>query len=220
MSSSRRSRPSISKQRGAAMSSRLMPPKPGEMALTIAMISSVSLVSRHSGQASMPANSLNSIALPSITGMAAWGPMSPRPEHGGAVGDHRHRVLLDGERPHLVGIIVDGHAHAGDAGRVGHREIVAGLHRHLVVHLDLAAEVHQEGAIGDVHDLDAGHRPHRIHDSLAVIGIGGGDRDIPQRDSSWSPAPGRLRRRRRGPRRWPPRRARTCRDQRATRSAS
>ena len=45
--------PSISKQRGAAMSSRLMPPKAGEMALTTAMISSVSVVSRHSGQASM-----------------------------------------------------------------------------------------------------------------------------------------------------------------------
>ncbi len=27
----------------------------------------------------MPANSLNSIALPSMTGIAAWGPMSPSP---------------------------------------------------------------------------------------------------------------------------------------------
>ncbi len=79
MSSSRRSRPSISKQRGAAMSSRLMPPNPGAMAFTMAMISSVSVVSRHSGQASMPANSLKSIALPSMTGMAAPGPMSPNP---------------------------------------------------------------------------------------------------------------------------------------------
>ena len=79
MSSSRRSRPSISKQRGAAMSSRLMPPNPGAIALTMAMISSVSLVASASGQASMPANSLNSIALPSITGIAASGPMSPRP---------------------------------------------------------------------------------------------------------------------------------------------
>ncbi len=79
MSSSWRSRPSISKQRGAAMSSRLMPPKPGAIAFTIAMISSVSLVASAIGHASMPANSLNSIALPSITGIAASGPMSPSP---------------------------------------------------------------------------------------------------------------------------------------------
>ena len=50
----------------------------------------------------------------------------------------------------LSGSSVDRHAHAGDARRVGHREVVAGLHRHLVVHLDLAAQVHQEGAVGDV----------------------------------------------------------------------
>ena len=61
------------------MSSRLMPPKPGAIAFTIPMISSVSVVSRQMGQASIPANSLNSMALPSITGIAARGPMSPRP---------------------------------------------------------------------------------------------------------------------------------------------
>ena len=33
----------------------------------------------HSGKASTSANSLKSIALPSITGIAACGPMSPRP---------------------------------------------------------------------------------------------------------------------------------------------
>ena len=49
------------------------------MALTIAMISSVSFVSRTTGQASTPPNSLNRTALPSMTGSAASGPMSPRP---------------------------------------------------------------------------------------------------------------------------------------------
>ena len=43
------------------------------------MISSVSLVSRQTGQASTPPNCLKSAALPSITGRAAAGPMSPRP---------------------------------------------------------------------------------------------------------------------------------------------
>ncbi len=61
------------------MSSRLMPPNPGAIALTTATISSGSRVSRQIGKASTPANSLNSIALPSITGIAARGPMSPSP---------------------------------------------------------------------------------------------------------------------------------------------
>src|SRR2546423_961376 len=61
------------------MSSRLMPPNPGATRVTVSTISSGSLVSRHSGKASTPANSLKSMALPSITGMAASGPMSPSP---------------------------------------------------------------------------------------------------------------------------------------------
>ena len=79
MSSSSRSRRSISKQRGAAMSSRLMPANTGAMALTAAMISSVSWVSRQIGNASMSAKRLNSTALPSMTGSAASGPRLPRP---------------------------------------------------------------------------------------------------------------------------------------------
>ena len=79
MSSSSRSRRSTSKQCGAAMSSRLIPPKTGAIAFTAATISSGSVVSRQIGKASMPANSLNSIALPSITGSAASGPTSPSP---------------------------------------------------------------------------------------------------------------------------------------------
>jgi hypothetical protein len=54
-----------------------MPPKVGAAAVTKATISSTSLVSMHSGKASTPANSLNSIALPPSP---AWPrPMSPRP---------------------------------------------------------------------------------------------------------------------------------------------
>ena len=79
MSSSCCRRSSISKQRGAEMSSRLIPPKPGAISFTVRTISSGSLVSRQIGKASTPANSLNRHALPSITGIAAAGPMSPRP---------------------------------------------------------------------------------------------------------------------------------------------
>src|SRR4051794_19978201 len=79
MSSDARSRRSISKQRGAAMSSRLIPPKTGATASTVRTISSTSFVASASGKASTFANSLKSSALPSITGKAASGPMSPRP---------------------------------------------------------------------------------------------------------------------------------------------
>ena len=70
---------SISKQRGAEMSSRFIPPNPGAIRSTVSMISTGSLVSRQIGKASTPANSLKSIALPSITGIAASGPISPSP---------------------------------------------------------------------------------------------------------------------------------------------
>ena len=79
ISSSARRRRSISKQRGAAMSSRLMPPKVGATPLTISTMVSTSVVSRHSGNASTPASSLKSMALPSMTGIAAFGPTLPRP---------------------------------------------------------------------------------------------------------------------------------------------
>ena len=61
------------------MSSRLIPPKPGATAFTVRTISSGSFVRRHRGQASTPANSLKSIALPSMTGSAASGPRLPSP---------------------------------------------------------------------------------------------------------------------------------------------
>ncbi len=79
MSSVAFSRSSISKQRGALMSSRLMPPNVGARWVTMSTILSGSCVDRHSGNASTPPNSLNSTHLPSITGIAASGPMSPRP---------------------------------------------------------------------------------------------------------------------------------------------
>ena len=74
-----RSRSSISKQRGAEMSSRLMPPKLGASAATVRTTSSTSVQAMQTGTALMPAKCLNSSALPSMTGMAAAGPMSPRP---------------------------------------------------------------------------------------------------------------------------------------------
>lgn len=64
---------------GALMSSRLMPPNDGASLTTVSTIASGSVQSMQIGTASTPANSLKSRALPSITGMAAAGPMSPSP---------------------------------------------------------------------------------------------------------------------------------------------
>ena len=64
---------------GAEMSSRLMPPNVGARRMTVSTISSASVVARATGIASTPPNCLNRTALPSITGIEAAGPMSPRP---------------------------------------------------------------------------------------------------------------------------------------------
>ena len=71
---------SISKHLGDEISSKLIPPKEGEIILTVLMISSGSFVSKQIGKASTPPNSLNKIALPYITGKAASGPISPSPK--------------------------------------------------------------------------------------------------------------------------------------------
>ncbi len=70
---------SISKQRGAEMSSRFTPPNDGASRATVSTISSGSRQSSATGTASTPPNCLKRIAFPSITGSDASGPMSPRP---------------------------------------------------------------------------------------------------------------------------------------------
>ena len=72
-------RVSISKHRGAEISSRLIPPNAGAMFTTVRMISSVSCVSRQIGNALTPPNSLNRTAFPSMTGIAASAPIFPSP---------------------------------------------------------------------------------------------------------------------------------------------
>ena len=78
-SSASMTRRSISKHRGAEMSSRFTAPNDGRSRTRVSTISSGSLVSRTIGIESRSPNALNSAHLPSITGSAAAGPMSPRP---------------------------------------------------------------------------------------------------------------------------------------------
>ena len=178
MSSASRSRLSISKQRGAEMSSRLMPPKPGAIAVTAATISSVSFVARQIGHASTRAELLEQHRLALHHRHRRLGPDVAEPEHRRPVAHDRDRVLLDRQVPDLALVLGDREADPRDAGRVGHRQVVARLQRRLGRHLDLPAEVEQERAIGDVLDLDAGQAVHGGDDPLDVLRARGVDGDV------------------------------------------
>ncbi|MOA04885.1 hypothetical protein D3C78_1244580 [compost metagenome] len=70
---------SISKQSGALISSRLMPPNVSAMRATVSInVSGVVALTSISTE-SMSAKRLKSSALPSITGLLASGPRLPRP---------------------------------------------------------------------------------------------------------------------------------------------
>ena len=178
MSRSRCRRSSISKQRGAEMSSRFTPPKTGAMFLTVRTISSTSLVASARGKRVDARERLEDEAFPLHHGERGGGADVPQPQHGGAVGHDGDGVLLDGEVVDLVGVVVDGHAHAGHPGRVRHREIVARLHGDATVHLDLPAQVHEERAVRHVDDVDALDPPDALHDALAVRLVGGLECDV------------------------------------------
>ena len=74
-----RKRRSISKHSGALISSRLMPPKVGSSAATISQNLSTSVSSTSISNESTSAKCLNKMALPSMTGFDAKGPILPRP---------------------------------------------------------------------------------------------------------------------------------------------
>ncbi len=61
------------------MSSRLMPPKVGAIRATVSTKVSTVSASTSMSKTSMSANRLKRTPLPSITGLAARGPMLPRP---------------------------------------------------------------------------------------------------------------------------------------------
>jgi hypothetical protein len=120
------------------------------------------------------------MALPSITGIAASGRCRPGRARR-AVGHDRHGVALDRVLERLVAILRDGAADARDAGRVGHREVVASAQRVLVALLDLAAEVQQERAIGRVDHFRALDGADRGGDGFPVRLAGGVDGDVAKR---------------------------------------
>ena len=71
---------SISKDSGALISSRLIPPKVGAIFFTVSINSSTFLVPISISNTSISENILNKSPFPSITGFEASGPMSPSPK--------------------------------------------------------------------------------------------------------------------------------------------
>ena len=178
MSSSLRSRASISKQRGAEMSSRLIPPKPGAIARTAATISSTSRGGEADRKGVDSAELLEQHRLALHHRQRRLRPDVAEAEHRGAVGHDRHHVSLRGQRPDLVRIVGDRAADSCDPWGVGHREVVARLDRDLGDDLDLAAGVQQEGPVGEMDDLDALDSADRRDYSIELCCVGREDGDV------------------------------------------
>jgi hypothetical protein len=104
-----------------------------------------------------------------------------QPQHRRPVGHDRDRVALDRVLKRLVGIVADRTADAGHPRRVGHREIVAGLERALVVKLDLPSDVQHESPVGAVEHVRAGYRVDRVGQYRPVGRVTGLDGDVTDR---------------------------------------
>ena len=106
------------KHSGAAMSSRLMPPKVGAIAATVSMNASIVGALTSMSNTSMPAKRLNSTALALEHRLGGQRAAVAESEDRGAVADDRDEVAL-------VGVAVGHFRIAGDlAHRFGHARAV------------------------------------------------------------------------------------------------
>ena len=124
MSSRSWSRRSISKQRGAEMSSRLIPPKLGaSRAIGLDELVGVRAVQadRHRVDAT---ELLEQHRLALHHRHRRRRPDVAEPEHGGPVGDDRDRVGHPGVVARRLRVLGDRQADPGDSGRVRHRQVV------------------------------------------------------------------------------------------------
>ncbi len=197
MSSSSLRRSSISKQRGAEMSSRLMPPNPGAISLTAAddLVGVGRLQADREGVDA--GELLEQAALALHHRHRRPGADVAQAEHGRAVGDDGDGVALDRVLEGLVFVVGDRQADARDAGRVDHREVVAGLQGVLVGLFDLAADVQQEGAVGRIDHLGTPEGADGGEDEVPVLAPR--RRPLPRRAGCCRRRPRRRRPRRRSP---------------------
>jgi hypothetical protein len=96
----------------------------------------------------------------------------------GAVGDDGDGVALDGQAPSVLGVLGDRLDDAGDARGVDHREVVAVTDRELRLDGELAAQVREEGAVGDLAELHALQALQRLDDLHRVVVPAGEDGDV------------------------------------------
>ena len=178
MSSSSRSRRSISKQRGAEMSSRLIPPKPGEIPLDDAD----DLVAVLGVEADRPGidvgEPLEQRGLALHHRQRGAGAEVAQPEHRRPVRHDRDRIALHRQLRDVLGVGGERERHPPDPWRVGHREVVAGLERNLRLDADLAAEVQQEGAVRDSVHGHTGNRAHGVDEFGRVLAVDRGARHV------------------------------------------
>ena len=146
-------RRSISKQRGAEMSSRLTAPNVGRSRTRVSTISSGSLVSNTIGIESRSPNALNSAAL-------ALHHRQRRRRADVAEAEHRAAVADDGHQPVRPGVAGGQRVIGGDrptdlryAGRVGDRQGALGVQRGLQLHGELAGYVSLEDLLVGDDDL-------------------------------------------------------------------
>ena len=144
---------SISKHRGAEMSSRFTPPKEGARRTTVSTISSTSVQCERDRHRVDPAELLEEDRLPLHHREGGLGPDVPESEHGRAVrhdGDDRGlpRVVVD-----ELGLLGDRAAHLRDAGRVREGQVVLVADRHGGLHGHLAAAVQRERRVEGVERL-------------------------------------------------------------------
>ena len=99
-------------------------------------------------------------------------------EDGRPVRDDGDAVALDGQPAGVLGVRGDGEADPGDPGGVDQREVVAVADRVLGLHLDLAAEVHEEGAVRHPPDGHPRNHPHDLDELVGVGGVAGGAGDV------------------------------------------
>jgi hypothetical protein len=109
------------------------------------------------------------------------------PEHGRPVADDGDRVLLDRQGPHLRRVLRNRRGHATHTRRVGDREVVSRLERGSRHHLELAAEVREERAVGDVLHLDPVHVAHCGKDAVDLRRVRRQERHVPHLVSAADP---------------------------------
>src|SRR5690242_3632547 len=111
-------------------------------------------------------------------GQGAFGADVAKTQHGCAVRHHGHRVLLDRQRECPLAVLLDRQTDAGNARRVGHRQIVSRADRNFAMNLDLAAQMHQKRAVGDVDDTNTRGLLQAVDDLRAVRTVARVDGDV------------------------------------------